>query len=238
MDVYKKIAHETIGQYAKRPGLIGILCIGSSTYGIVDKHVDLDIRLVMKSDTKSRPMDQKIIHNIKIEVDEISYKWLTSDTAPDSEQYWIRTKAHILYDPKHTIGNIFIRQNSIAKSLVDKYIWSIYKNVFSDYEIIKCIERKEYETAAMYLYKSLDAFIKLIFIFHNEPVPTFKWRLFFLKKSRYLSEVYMKKIQRILLSTDSLELKLHILKHIQHKAQKMMIDRGIDKKMAVEYWRY
>ncbi len=238
MDVYKKIAHATIGQYAKRPGLIGILWIGSSTYGIADKLVDLDIRLVMVSDTKSKPMEQKIIHDIKIEVDELSYQQLISDTSPDSEEYWMRTKARILYDPKGTLKNIFKKQNAITKSLIGKYIWNIYKNVFSDYEIVKCAKRKEYETAAMYLFKSLDAFMRFIFIFYNKPVPTFKWRWYFLKKSRYLSEVYMKKIQRILLSTDSLELKLKLLKHIQHKAQKMMIDRGFDKKMVTEYWRY
>jgi len=238
MNIYKKIAQEVTEQYKNRPELIGIIWIGSSTYGIKDKYVDIDVRLLINGDKKSYPMKQKVIKGVTIEIEEISWQWLIADLNPDSERYWIRSKAIILQDSSDVIKNTFLELDNKIKSAWSKQLWNIYKDVIKDYEISKCIDRGEFESATMYIYESINTLFKFLFVYNNKPVPTYKWRWYFLKKSRYFSRTNLEKIRKILLSTIPLKSKLQLLKQIGGKVQTMMINKGYDTKMVKEYWRY
>src|SRR3989344_4451531 len=120
MNIYKKIAQEVTEQYKNRPELIGIIWIGSSTYGIKDKYVDIDVRLLINGDKKSYPMKQKVIKGVTIEIEEISWQWLIADLNPDSERYWIRSKAIILQDSSDVIKNTFLELDNKIKSAWSK----------------------------------------------------------------------------------------------------------------------
>lgn len=238
MRIYRKIAQELAEQYKNHSKLLGILWIGSSTYGIKDKHVDIDIRLLIKGNKKSNPMEQKVIKGVTIEIEEMSWQWLITDLNPDSEQYWIRSKAIILHDTSDVIKNTFLELDIKIKSAWREQLWNIYKDIIKDYEISKCIDRGELESATMYIHESLNTLLKFLFVYNNSPVPTYKWRWYFLKKSRYLSKTFLEKIRNILLSPIPLQSKQQLLKQIGEEVQAMMINKGYEAKMVRDYWRY
>ena len=97
---YQKLASKISQDYLDYPGLIGILWIGSSSFGITDSQTDIDIRLLVNHQAKKFPMKQFTENNIQIEIDEMNWQWLTDNLAVDSDQRWIREKVLFFTIPK------------------------------------------------------------------------------------------------------------------------------------------
>lgn len=53
---YSDLANRIALRYIDRKGVLGIIWIGSATFGIDDEFMDIDIRLLIDRDEKYNPM--------------------------------------------------------------------------------------------------------------------------------------------------------------------------------------
>lgn len=235
---YSKIVKKISKDYYKTPGLLGIIWIGSATLGINDKHADIDIRLITSCNKKRIPMKQFNVNNIKVEVDEMSWNWLTEDKNIDSERFWIREKAIIMHDPNNKLFKTFKKINQNILKKYKDYLFSFYKDLFFDHEIELCLERRELETAQLYIFKSMEALIKFLFIYNKMPVPPFKWRVNFLKRQMFKQKKLVNDILRLFHSKLTVNEQLSLLLRIKKDIQKMMIAKGYNRQKVMEFWRF
>lgn len=235
---YQKIAQAVARKYWDYPGLIGILWIGSSTFGLADKQTDIDIRLIVDRRNKLYPMKQSVKDTVDIEVDEMSWQWLTEDLNPDSDQRWIREKSVILYDPQNQISRKFNELSQLIAEQTKTQLWKYFKDAFYSNEIEKCSRRRDQETTNLYFYKAVDSILKFIFLYHNQPPPPFKWRWHFVNKDKLLSVKAVKTIKDILTANNSLAEKLKLLVVLEKYLQQLMLKKGFRKEMVEEHWRF
>lgn len=235
---YYSIAKKVSQEYQSHPGLIGILWIGSSSFGIEDKFADIDIRLLVGRPNKQFPMKQFTRNGINIEVDEMSWDWLMKNTAIDSEERWIREKSVILYDQQKKISKEFAGLKSKMKQLAKKQLWEQFKAIFYSNDIESCLKRNDLITSVLYFYNSIENIVKFVFIFNGEPVPPFKWRWYFLKKNHLLPEKTINFMNDILNSNESSKNKLNQLIDVEKQMQNLMIQKGYKKEQVLEHWRF
>ncbi|MDZ7587374.1 MAG: hypothetical protein U0946_06480, partial [Patescibacteria group bacterium] len=221
---YKKLATKISQEYLNYPGLIGILWIGSTAFGIQDKEADIDIRLLVNHSNKKFPMKQFTENNIQIEIDEMDWQWLTENLAVDSDQRWIREKSVILYDPQKQITEKFQQLAALMETETKTQLWQYFKDAFYSNEIEKCLKRHDQETTNLYFYKAVDSILKFIFLYHNQPVPPLKWRWHFLTKNNLLPEEATLNLKSILLNSKSTETKLKLLISVEKQLQQLMIE--------------
>lgn len=235
---YQKIAQQVSWDYHNYLGLICILWIGSTTFGINDSEADIDIRLLVNRTNKLNPMKQSTKDNVLIEIDEMDWQWLTENLNPDSNERWIREKSVILFDPKQEAAGKFEQLKKQMQQETEKQLWHFFKDAFYSNEIEKCLKRYDQETTALYFYKAADSILKFIFLYHNQPVPPFKWRWYFLTKNKLLPAPVIKQLQRIILNLKPGENKLKTLVLIENQLQQLMIEKGYKPEMVREHWRF
>jgi len=235
---YKSIAETVSQKYQSHSGLIGILWIGSASFGINDTHTDIDIRLLVKQSRKKFPMRQFKQDGIEVEVDEMSWQWLTKNQNIDSEERWIREKGAILYDPKKLVANKFNQLAKLVRKKAQAGLWESFKSVFYSNDIEKCLKRNDKIATALYFYSAIENILKFVFILHGQPVPPFKWRWHFLVKNKLLPQNTLASMNSILLPSKSLEAKLKLLVGVEQQLQQIMIDKGYKKEMVLEHWRF
>lgn len=232
---YRSIAEKVISTYRKPDSIVGIIWIGSSTYGIEDEFTDIDIRLLTKNTTKTHPMEQFVEDGVKVEVDEMSWAWITQRADLTSEQYWLREKAVILFDPEQIVKNTFQKLNAESAQKFDSVLWRLYKKIYTLQDIKKSIARREYIAASMYFYKTVDAFTQFIFVYHKMAVPTFKWRWYFLKQEKLFD---VEKLKAVLQMEHSIEESYGAVEELQKKARGMMLAKGYEKEKVAEPWKF
>lgn len=235
---YQKIATAVSQEYHRHPGLIGILWIGSASFGIHDSQTDIDIRLLVKQSRKKFPMRQFKQEGMEVEVDEMSWQWLTKNQDIASEERWIREKGIILFDPKKKITSDFNRLAILMKKKAEKELWESFKSVFYSNDIEKCLKRNDQITTSLYFYKAIENILKFIFIFHGQPVPPFKWRWYFLASDNLLPKKTLDSINLILLNSKTAEIKLKLLIEVEKQLQELMIQKGFKKEQVLEHWRF
>ncbi len=235
---YYSIAKKVSQEFQSYPGLIGILWIGSSSFGIEDKFADIDIRLLVDRNNKQFPMKQFASDGINIEVDEMSWDWLMKNTAIDSEERWIREKSVILYDPQKKITKEFAKLKIKIKQEAEKELWEQFKAIFYSNDIANCLKRNDFITSTMYFYNSVENILKFIFIYNEEPVPPFKWRWYFLKKNQVLPTKTINFISNILNTNESPKNRLKQLIDVEKQIQNLMIKKGFKKEQVLEHWRF
>ena len=233
---YLKIAKEVSKKYHKMPGLVGIIWIGSSSYEICDKSADIDLQLVVSKKDKDFSMQQFRKKGVKIEVDKMDLGWLLKRKKPDSEQFWIREKAKVVYDPKGILETKFEEKNKIGKGVFKKILWSLYKDIFHSYDFEKCIKRGEKIAGLMYFFKTLNALSKFTFIYNQQPVPTFKWRWHFIKEGKLLKKNIIKDLEN--LKTFNPKDTLKMVKKIEAEVQEMISEKGYPDERVKEPWLF
>lgn len=235
---HRRIAYEVAREYKSQPGILGIIWIGSSSFGIIDKYSDIDVRLLIEKDKKSFPMVQTHINGVKVEIEEMDWSWLLEDKAMDSERYWIRENAVILYDPNSLVKNSFVETNRDIKNEYKKQLWNIFKEVLSNYEISKSMNRNDYQTAALHLHRNIDALIRFLLLYYLRQVPPFKWRMHFLRSNKKIPQEILKNIDNMLSSAEVFENQLALLRTIQVDCKNLMLKKGYKENHIAEYWRY
>lgn len=238
MKDYRKIAGKISCDYHDYPGLIGIIWIGSAVFGISDSQTDIDIRLLVNRSQKLKPMKQFNHNGIPVEVDKMDWQWLAENLAIDSDQRWIREKSVILFDPKNKITAKFKELSEFMAKQTKTQLWQYFKDTFYSHEIEKCLKRNNQETTALYFYKAVDSIIKFIFLYHNQPVPPFKWRWHFLVKDKLLPKETITNLKAILLESQPAQTKLKLLISVETQLQQMMIDKGYNPEQVKEHWRF
>jgi len=236
MNHYQSIAKMVSKRYRHIPNLVGIIWIGSSSYGIIDKFTDIDIFLVVSKPNKKFVMQQFEENGIKVEVDMMDLSWLTAKVGPDNEQFWIREKVKIMYDPKKVLSKKFRQLNSSKLINYDSILWSLYKELFNSYDFKKSMKRNEKITACMYIFKTIDVLSRFIFIYHNRAVPTYKWRWYFISKEKLFDQKLIFKLLNI--SSSNLKPNLKILEKIESEVEKMMLKKGFPFKKVSKPWLY
>lgn len=238
MTKYEEIAKNETSKYHNYPRLVGILWIGSSSFGIEDDLVDIDIRLLVKSDHKSQSMQQYKISNIKVEVDEMQLSWLLSNINPDSEQAWIIDKAIILFDPNDDITTqIDEAKNTLLKIDNKKLLWDNYSQLYCHYDWEKSLQRNQLIAAHIILSNILDSLSKFVFLYQNRVIPPQKWRWLLIRKDSLFNMVAIDKLIRLNPLTSKEEMVL-LIKDIQKECQKIMLTLGFEKNMVMEPWRF
>lgn len=235
---YKTIATKISERYSDYPDLLGIIWVGSSSFGIVDKLTDIDIRLIVDHTDKRSAMQQFVYDGIKIEVDEISWSWLTSDLNLDSDKRWIREKAIILFDPSKRLISTFETLKKKIYELNKQAVWQSYKSLFFEYEVKKCITREDLITASLYTYKAIENLLKFIYLYHNDAVPPFKWRWYFIKKNRLLSPMMIRQILQMLETRQTDNSRLLFLRTLEVYVKQLMLKKGYSKVMVDSPWLY
>lgn len=238
MKNYRKIAEQISRDYHDYPGLIGIIWIGSAVFGINDSETDIDIRLLVNRSGKLNPMKQFTQNGVAVEVDEMDWHWLAENLAIDSDQRWLREKSVILYDPENKVADKFKESSELMAKQTKIQLWLYFKDAFYSHEIAKCFERNKQETAILYFYKAVDSILKFIFLYHNQPLPPFKWRWHFLTKDKLLPKETIANLKAILLESQSAQTKLKLLISVETQLQQMMIEKGYSPKQVKEHWRF
>lgn len=233
---YSDLVNKIALKYVNRRGVIGIIWIGSATFGIDDEFVDIDIRLLIDRDEKYNPMEQFEENGIKIEVDEMSLNWLLQDTNFDSERNWIRTQAIILFDPENKIKTEFDKANKTALLGKEKLLWNVYQEIFNQYDIEKCLKRGQLMAGYMLINKTTDELTKFIFLINGQSIPPLKWRWCFIEKLNLFDITLIEKL--VPNGLDSLNKSITILTEIQNQCQKIMLDKNYPKDRVLEPWRF
>ncbi len=238
MTKYEEIAKSEASKYHDYPGLLGILWVGSSSFGVEDDLVDIDIRILVTGHDKSRPMQQYKISNIKIEIDEMRLDWLLGNTGIDSEQAWIIEKSIVLYDPDDKVAVAFDEaRKKLSKTDNKKLLWNNYSLLYSHYDLEKSLKRNQAITAYIISSNILDALSKFIFLCQNKTVPPQKWRWYMIRKDKLFDMDDVDKLIRLNLLNSGKEMVL-LIKEIQKKCQKIMLDLGFEKDRVMEPWRF
>lgn len=233
---YLKLATDISQKYHHTPNLVGIIWFGSTAYDIKDEFADLDILLVIDLKKRGQKMDQFDYQGIQVEINTIDSGWILTPTSLDDDRTWIRQKSVILYDPKNILKKKFTSLNQIKESDYKETLFNFYKAIFISHHLKRSIARHQTITAALYVLQFIDNFSKFIFIYHRQPIPTFKWRWFFIKKEKLFDSKIVEKLVRI--NPINLETNLKIIKEIETKAQKMMLNRGFSQKKVLEPWLF
>lgn len=233
---YKNLAKKISKKYYNISNLVGIIWIGSVSFGIYDDLADIDIFLITSKSDKDFKMQQFREDDIKIEVDKMDINWLLENSKPDSEQFWIREKAKIIYDSQNILKNKFKKANHLKPEVYKELLWSLYKQIFNSYNLEKSIKRNEIITGHMYVLKTIEILSKFIFIYYKKVVPTYKWRWYFIKKEKLLNQKLINQIR----NTDYRinEKALNLIKDIEREAQKLMIKKGYSGKKVKEPWLF
>ncbi len=232
---YRSIAEKVISKYRKPDSIVGIIWVGSSSLGIEDEFSHIDIRLLSKSSQKTQPMEQIIEEGVTVQIDEMSWPWITQKADLTSEQYWLREKAIILFDPEQIVKNTFQKLNEESAKKFDSVLWRLYKKIYTLEDIKKCIARREYIAASMYFYKTVDAFTQFIFVYHKQAVPTFKWRWYFLKQEKLFD---IEKLKVILQTENAIDESYAAIEELQKKARGMMLAKGYEKEKVTAPWKF
>ena len=235
---FKDIVNAVSRKYHNHPNLIGILWIGSSSFGIKDNQTDIDIRLLVSQNQKQFPMQQFQLDGIEIEIDEMSWQWLTENDRVDSEERWIREKGVILFDPKGKIAAKFKELATKMKAKTKRELWESFKSVFYSNDIEKCLKRDDKIVSSLYFFTAVDNILRFIFLYKEQPVPPFKWRWYFLTKNRLLSKKSIDSIKEILLGTRLIDSKLKLLYGVEREIQQLTIKKGYKKEQVLEHWRF
>ncbi len=231
---YKSIASDVSKEYFNVPDLLGVIWIGSTSYGICDQLADIDIRLVCDDEDNEFEMKQFEKGGIKVEVDKATIQWLLQKTDPDTEQFWIREKAQILYDPQNMLKKKFIELNRCDKKTYKKILIRLYKELFQSYNFEKTTNRNDVITSWMLIFKALNALSKFCFIYHDKPVPTFRWRWYFIKKDKLLEPSLIKEIE--LFDSKNSQQTFSLLETIEQEARQMMLIKGYPEKFVKKPW--
>lgn len=238
MTKYEEIARNEASKYYDYPGLLGILWVGSSSFGIEDEMADIDLRILISGRSKSRPMQQYKISNILIEVDEMRLDWLLNNTGPDSEQAWIIEKSIVLYDPDNKVVVALDKaRKKLSKTDNKKLLWDNYCLLYSHYDLEKSLKRDQTITSHIILSNILDALSKFIFLYQNKAVPPQKWRWYMIRKDKLFDMDNVDKLTRLNLPNSGEEMVL-LIKEIQKEYQKIMLDLGFEKEKVMEPWRF
>ena len=238
MTSYKEIAKNEANKYHGYPGLIAILWVGSSSFGIEDELADIDLRILVKNDHKSQPMQQYKVANIKIEVDEMSMAWLLGNLTLDSEQAWIVEKSLLLYDPdgKTTLA-LTEAKSKLSKLDNKKILWNNYAQLYLHYDLEKSLKRDQVVTAHIILSDILDALSKFVFLSQNKAIPPKKWRWYMIRKEQLFDMDNVNKLLRLDLA-NSLEKIDLLIREIQKECQRIMLGLGFEKDKVIEPWRF
>ena len=219
MNKYEKVAGNEAKKYHDYPDLIGILWIGSTVFGIQDELADIDIRLLTKNPKKSQPMKQYKVDSIKIEIDEMSIDWLLNDLSTDSEQAWIVEKSIILFDPKNDLSKkINQAKAKLSKTDNKKLLWDSYSQLYSHYDLEKCLKRNQIITAHIVLSNILDALSKFIFLSKDMVVPSQKWRWYIIKTEKLFKMTQVNQLVKLNLQSFDQDI-ISMIKEIQKEVK-------------------
>lgn len=233
---YAKIALDESKKYYNYPNLIGIVWIGSTTFGVSDEWADIDLRLVVAD--KSRPMQQYVTDGVKIEVDEMNWKWLFATPTADSEQVWIIDRAIVLDDPENKINKKLNEFKERIKGLeTSKLLWKSYGQLYLTYDLEKSLKRNQIITAQIILAKILEALSQFIFLYQRRILPPQKWRWYLIEKEKLFEMDKVNTLAKLSIITEADKI-LAMLKAIQKDCQKMMLDAGWEKERVLEPWRF
>lgn len=236
---YKQLAKNIAMDYRGIGGLMGIIWIGSASFGIIDELSDIDIRLLTSSSSKSFPMKQFRVKGVKIEVDEMNWDWVLKDNnVIGSEQFWIREKAVILYDPNNQVQNAFTKTNNAIRFEYDAQLWELFKQTMMEYEVEKCVKRGDISTAMLYLNLIVDRALRFLLFYHDRLIPPFKWRNYFLNKNKAISIEMKKHICSLISCTTAFNNKILSIGKLERLFKELMIKKGFEPKKVEEYWRY
>jgi hypothetical protein len=231
--IAKKIAKDYFQE--NDANILGVIFIGSLSFGIEDELSDMDIRIIVKEKINNFKMLQFKFEGLSIEIDQMEWDWLTNDGDDAMEKDWIRKKGIILFDKENALQKTFKRLNKTSDRKYKEILWKNFKETFNSYDISKSIKRKDYITAEMYINRTINYVAKFIFIYNNLPVPTFKWRWYFIRK---LNLFDINKVELLLDRGHTLEERLNKIKALENDLAKMMIDKGFDKKKVENNWMF
>ncbi len=233
---FKKIALNVSKKYLNVPGLQGIIWIGSTAYGISDALADIDIKLVCDKEDSEFKMSQFKSEEVKIEVDTVSSCQLLQKTDPDTDEFWIREKAHILYDPQKILKKKFLELNKYHKKIYQRILIRLYKELFQSYNFEKTMKRRDLITSWMFMFKTLDALSKFCFIYYDKPVPTFKWRWYFIRREKLIESSFIRELESF--DSRNFQQTFSLLIKIEQKAQQMMSSKGYSEEFVKEPWLF
>ena len=238
MTKFSEIAKSEAKKYYDYPNIIGILWIGSSSFGIEDDLADIDIRILVNNREKSQPMKQYEVSGIKVEVDEMSWDWLFSDTNLDSEQSWIIEKSVILFDFEGKVTKTLTKARTrLSETDNKKMLWENYAKLFCDYDLKKSLKRDQLLTSHIILSTFLDSLSKFIFLYKHHAVPPQKWRWFLIRKEKLFDLNNIDKLVELDPKTSFAEI-LSIIKNIQLNCQSIMLGLGFEKEKVSEPWKF
>lgn len=238
MTKYEEIAKNEASKYQDYPGLMGILWVGSTSFGVEDELADIDIRILVNNSEKNKPMQQYEVSGVKVEVDEMNWNWLFDNLVLGSEQSWLIEKSIVLYDPNKLVADA-LDNSKIKLSKIDnkKLLWDNYSKLYLHYDLEKSLKRNQIISAHIILSEIIDSLSKFIFLYQNKPVPPQKWRWYMIEKEKLFNVDKVEKLVQLDLVSSRAEI-ISIIKSIQNDCQKIMMDLGFEKERVMEPWKF
>src|SRR3989344_5824708 len=184
-----KLAKEFTKKYIlpDKPELV--IITGSRNFGI--RESDFDICIIGKYSKKfirkysefialeKYPIEYK---GIKFEIQLIDWEYIRNAIKEyNNFKAWHLKTSHIIFDKNKKFRKI-LKRNKVKKEQIKKWVFELYEKAYDNMNNAEKSKIKKYYTTRMlHLYKSLDAILKILYLTESKPVPSLKWRIYFLK---------------------------------------------------------
>lgn len=235
---------------AKTDGVLGVLLVGSSSFGYADSSSDIDLEVFVTKESYSR-MRRACEAYESYRGTNISWEWMTLQELEDALRdwrndvdLWVYSKSTILLDLGGKLKKMLARYKRYPKRIWLKkvFLYWYYATGHAPYDSGKAIQRKDLTIAQLYLTQAMEYYTALIFILNKNFVPYRKWRLRELEKLKYKPRDYTQMLRKILTTEkwtrQEFEAKQSIINELVSELEKKLLDAGLLEEKLKNPWKF
>jgi hypothetical protein len=234
---------------AKVEGVVGVLLVGSSSFGYADSSSDIDLEVFVTKESYDN-MRRAYGGYESFHGTDVSWEWMTveelEDTLKDWKNdvdLWVYSRSTVLFDLNGELKVLLAKYKRYPKKvwLEKLFLYWYFATANAPYDSGKAIQRDDLATAQLCLIQAMEYYTALIFILNKNFVPYRKWRLRELEKLRYKPEDYMGVLRRILTTQkwtrQEFEAKQSIINNLVSELQKKLLESGVTKDKLENPWK-
>jgi len=195
------VAREFADKY-KVEGVVGIIFLGGLARGSVDNFSDIDITVFFNKNYESGVETFKgeieykgftIDPNFQVYEDNLKSEW-------NMEKRWAFSEAKIYYDPEGRVkqlldGKVFLKKEERKWLMMEGLVQSDW---YINWLPEQSLERGSVLQASYVLDTGIREFLKGLFAYNNQLVPSEKWAIFYVTKLKKLPTNFEKHLEEFM----------------------------------------
>lgn len=235
---------------AKVEGVVGVLLVGSASFGCADSSSDVDLEVIATEELCQKVGTTVEGFEVYKGVD-VSWEWMTFEELEDALKdwkndvdLWVYEKSKILYDPRRELKRLLAKYRRYPKRvwLEKLFLYWYYATGNAPYDSGRALERDDMMTAQLYLTEAMEYYTALIFILNERFVPYRKWRFKEFEKLTYQPEDYKENFEQVLATAEwakkEFEIKQGIINSLVSELGQKLRDAGIPEEKLKHPWKF